>query len=286
MMTTIWSGLALGAIYALIALGYHLVFVSSNTFNFAHAQLVMLGVFVSFWGLVTLKLPTVVVLVLAAAVVATVATIEERVAIRTVTGTEGQLITTVGFATLLDGLTQVIWGGEPLQVPFFGSDRVWNVFGGRVFPVELMLMLVAVAVAVLIAFTGRNSMLGLAMLAVSEDREAALMRGINVRALAIGAFAVSGAFAGLLGPIVGPKTFAVATLGSALALKGFVAMAIGGFGSAAGALVGGLSVGMIESLAGRYMGSSYSTLMIFSALLLVLLLKPTGLFGTMRERVV
>ena len=285
-MTTVWSGLALGAIYALIALGYHLVFISSNTFNFAHAQLVMLGVFVSFWGLVTLKLPTVVVLLLAAAVVAGVATVEERVAIRTVTGTEGQLITTVGFATLLDGVTQVIWGGEPLQVPFFGPDRAWDVLGGRVFPVELLLVVIAVAVAVLIAFVGRHSMLGLAMLAVSEDREAALMRGINVRALGIGAFAASGAFAGLLGVVVGPKTFAVATLGSALALKGFVAMAIGGFGSAAGALVGGLSVGLIEALAGRYMGSSYATLMVFSALLLVLLLKPTGLFGTLRERVV
>jgi branched-chain amino acid transport system permease protein len=286
MMTTIWAGLALGAIYALIALGYHIVFVSSNAFNFAHAQLVMLGVFVSFWGLVTLKLPTIVVFGLAAGIVAAVAVVEERVAIRTVIGTEGQLITTVGFATLLDGVTQVFWGGEPLQVPFFGSSKVWDLFGGRVFPVEITLMIVAVAVAVVIAVVGRNTMLGLAMLALSEDREAALMRGINVRALAIGAFAVSGALAGLVGPIIGPKTFAVATLGSALALKGFVAMAIGGFGSASGALIGGLSVGLIESLAGRYLGASYSTLMVFSALLVVLLLKPAGLFGTVRERAV
>ena len=286
MMTTLLAGLALGAIYALIALGYHIVFVSSNAFNFAHAQLVMLGVFISYWGLVTLKLPTGIVFVLAALIVAAVAVVEERIAIRTVVGTEGQLITTVGFATLLDGTTQVIWGGEPLQVPFFGPDGVWNVLGGRVFPVELLLMLIAIAIAVVIAFTGRNTMLGLAMLAVSEDREAALMRGINVRALAIGAFAVSGAMAGLIGPVIGPKTFAVATLGSALALKGFVAMAIGGFGSAAGALVGGFAVGLIESVAGRYMGATYSTLMVFAALLVVLLLKPTGLFGTTRERAV
>jgi branched-chain amino acid transport system permease protein len=235
---------------------------------------------------VTLKLPTGIVFVLAAVIVAAVAVVEERIAIRTVVGTEGQLITTVGFATLLDGVTQVIWGGEPLQVPFFGPDGVWNVLGGRVFPVELLLMLIAIAIAVVIAFTGRNTMLGLAMLAVSEDREAALMRGINVRALAIGAFAVSGVMAGLIGPVIGPKTFAVATLGSALALKGFVAMAIGGFGSAAGALIGGFAVGLIESVAGRYLGATYSTLMVFAALLVVLLLKPTGLFGTTRERAV
>jgi branched-chain amino acid transport system permease protein len=286
MMTTIWAGLALGAIYALIALGYHIVFVSSNAFNFAHAQLVMLGVFLSYWGLVTLKLPALVVLLMAGAIVAAVAVLEERIGIRTIIGTEGQLITTVGFATLLDGVTQVIWGGEPLQVPFFGPDTVWNVAGGKVFPVELLLVLLAVLLAVVIALLGRSTMLGLAMLALSEDREAALMRGINVRALGVGAFAVSGALAGLLGPVLGPKTFAVATLGSALALKGFVAMAIGGFGSASGALIGGLAVGITESVAGRYLGSSFPTLMVFVALLAVLLLKPAGLFGTTRERAV
>jgi branched-chain amino acid transport system permease protein len=130
------------------------------------------------------------------------------------------------------------------------------------------------------------TVLGIALLAVSEDREAALMRGINVRALGIGAFAVSGIVAGLLGPLIGPKTFAVATLGSDLALKGFVAMAIGGFGSAPGALIGGFAVGLIESEAGRYLGASYSNLMIFAVLLGVLLLRPNGLFGHARERMV
>jgi branched-chain amino acid transport system permease protein len=180
----------------------------------------------------------------------------------------------------------VIWGGQPLQVPFFGPSKVVTLLDGRVFPVELVLMGAALVLTGLFVMISRGSMLGIAMLAVSEDREAALMRGINVRAMAIGAFAVSGAVAGLLGPIVGPKTFAVATLGSALALKGFVAMAIGGFGSAPGALIGGFAVGLIESESGRYLGTSYSTLMVFSALLLVLLLKPTGLFGHARERTV
>lgn len=285
-MNTIWSGLALGAIYGIVAIGYNIVFVSSNVFNFAHAQLIMLGTFLAYWGSVTLKLPTVLVFLLAGAITAVVAVVIERTAIRPVRGTEGQLVTTVGFATLLNGVTQVIWGGEPLQVPFFGSSKVVSVLGGRVFPVELTLIGVALLLTVAFVAVSRGSMLGLAVLAVSEDREAALMRGINVRALAIGAFAVSGLVAGLLGPLIGPKTFAVATLGSALALKGFVAMAIGGFGSAPGALIGGVAVGLIEAESGRYLGSSYSTLMVFVALLAVLLLKPTGLFGHARERVV
>lgn len=285
-MTVVWSGLALGAIYGLVALGYNIVFVTSNVFNFAQAQLLMLGTFVAFWGTVTLKLPTLLVFALSAGVVAVVAVVEERTAIRIIRGTEAQLVTTVGFATLLEGMSQVIWGGEPLQVPFSGPTGVLDLLGGRVFPVDLLLIGAAFVVTIGFVVISRRTMLGIAMLAVSEDREAASMRGINVRAFGIGAFAVSGAVAGLLGPIVGPKTFAVATLGAALALKGFVAMAIGGFGSAPGALIGGLAVGLIEALAIRYLGSSYATLMVFAALLLVLLLKPTGLFGHAQERTV
>jgi branched-chain amino acid transport system permease protein len=285
-MTIIWVGLSQGAIYGLVALGYNIVFVSSNVFNFAHAQLLTLGTFIAYWAAVTLKLPTVWVFLLPAAIVGCVAIVEERVAIRAVRGSEGQLVTTVGFLTLLQGVTQVIWGGQPLQVPFFGSSKVVSVLGGRVFPVELTLMGVAVVLAIGFVLVSRCSTLGVAMLAVSEDREAALLRGINVRALAIGSFAVTGALAGLLGPLVGPETFAVVTLGSSLALKGFVAMAIGGFGSGPGALIGGFAVGLIESLSGRYVGESYSNLMVFAVLLAVLLLRPTGLFGHARERVV
>jgi branched-chain amino acid transport system permease protein len=285
-MDAVWSGLALGAVYALVALGYHIVFVSSNAFNFAHAQLIMLGTFIVYWGSVTLKLPIGLVFLLAAVIVGGVAVVEERTAIRLVRGTEGQLVTTLGFATLLNGATQVIWGGSPLQVPFFGSSNVLVVAGGHVFPDDLILMGVAVVLTIGFVLVSRMTVLGIALLAVSEDREAALMRGINVRALGIGAFAVSGIVAGLLGPLIGPKTFAVATLGSDLALKGFVAMAIGGFGSAPGALIGGFAVGLIESEAGRYLGASYSNLMIFAVLLGVLLLRPNGLFGHARERMV
>ena len=120
------------------------------------------------------------------------------------------------------------------------------------------------------------TLLGIALLAVSEDREAAPLRGINVRALGLGAFAVSGIVAGLLGPLIGPKTFAVATLGSALALKGFVALAIGGFGSAARRTDRRLRRRSYRVSYGPLPGTSYSNLMIFAVLLLMLLLRPDG----------
>ena len=117
-----------------------------------------------------------------------------------------------------------------------------------------------------------------------EDREAAELRGINVRALAFAAFAASGLLAGMVGLFVGPVTFAVSTLGASLALKGFVALAIGGFGSFPGALVGGMVVGLVEIWSARLFGGDYVHLGIFVLLLLVLMLRPAGLFVRARER--
>ena len=125
-MTILWSGLALGAVYVLVAIGYNIVFVSSNTFNFAQAQLMMVGTFVAYTGLVTLKLPVLVVAVMATVTVMLLASVEEIVAIRPVADHQNQLVTTLGVATLLNGATQLIWGSEPLTVPFFGMrDRGW-----------------------------------------------------------------------------------------------------------------------------------------------------------------
>ncbi|GAA4545121.1 branched-chain amino acid ABC transporter permease [Pseudonocardia xishanensis] len=285
-MTLVWSGLALGAVYALVAIGYNLVYLSSHTFNFAQAQLMMVGTFVAYTGLVVLRLPVVVVAILAIVVVALAAAIEERVAVRPVPDHQTQLVTTLGVATVLNGLTQLIWGGQPLTVPFFGSEDLVSLLGGRVYPVELVLIGLAVLLVVVLAWLANRSMLGIALIGMAEDRDATQLLGIDVRKIAFWVFAASGALAGALGLFVGPKTYAVATLGAALALKGFVALAIGGFGSLPGALVGGLAVGLVESLAARYLGAEFSNLAVFVLLLVVLMTRPTGLFGRLRERVV
>jgi branched-chain amino acid transport system permease protein len=285
-VTLLWSGLALGAVYALVAIGYNIVFLSSHTFNFAQAQLVMVGTFVAYTGLVVQRLPVLVVALAATVIVMVLAGLEERFAVRPVPDHQTQLVTTLGVATLLNGATQLVWGGQPLTVPFFGGNDVVDLFGGRVYPAEIALLVLAVALVVGLSVLAKRSMLGLALMGMSEDREAAALRGVDVRKLAFWAFAASGALAGLLGLFVGPKTYAVATLGAALALKGFVALAIGGFGSLPGALIGGLTVGLVESLAARYLGAEYSNLAVFAVLLLVLMTRPSGLFGRVTERVV
>ncbi|WP_433377955.1 branched-chain amino acid ABC transporter permease [Streptosporangium sp. CA-115845] len=285
-MTLIYAGLSLGAVYALVAIGYNIVFVASRSFNFAQAQLMMIGTFVAYTGHVTLGLPAIVVILLAMIAVMLVASIEERIAVRPVADHQTQLITTLGFGTMLTGVAQLVWGSQPLDVPFVGAKGAITLLGGRLYTFELGLIVLAIVLVVVIHLYNRRMMSGLALVAMSQDDEAALLRGINVRKLAFVAFAVTGLLAGLMGFFVGPKTFAVATLGSALALKGFVALAIGGFGSFYGGLAGGFVVGLVEEHAARYLGSEFSNLSVFLILILVLMLRPTGLFGQVQERTV
>lgn len=285
-MTLIWGGLSLGAIYAIVAIGYNIVFISSKTFNFAHAQLTMVGAFVAYTGLVTWDLPVLVVVLMAAAAVAVIAAIEERIAIRPVGDMHNILVTTLGASILLDGIAQLTWGTQPLTVPFFAGDEAFTLLGGRAYPVELFLIVMAVLIVVALGIYSRRSLTGLALLGMAEDREAALLRGVNVRRMAFMAFVAAGALAGFVGMFVGSKTFAVSTLGAALALKGFVVLAIGGFGSMPGTLVGGTLVGLAEAYASRYLGGEYANLAVFLILITILMVRPAGLFVRTKERVV
>jgi branched-chain amino acid transport system permease protein len=285
-VTLILSGLALGAVYALVAIGYNIVFVSSKTFNFAHAQLMMVGAFVGYAGLVILQLPVIVAALFAGLAVGLLAFLEYIAAIRPVKDIHNILVTTLGASIFLDGATQLVAGGEPLRVPFMFGDDAIDFLGGRVYPVELALVVTVVLVVLGFIIYGRVSLTGLALRGMSEDSEVAQLRGVNVKRLAVLAFIFSGVLAGVLGVIVGPKTFAVATLAASLAIKGFVVLAIGGFGSMPGTLVGGLIVGLAEAFAARYLGSEFASITVFVILIVILLVRPGGLFVRSRERTV
>jgi branched-chain amino acid transport system permease protein len=263
-MTTVWAGLSVGAIYALVALGYNIVY----------------------WGLTQLGWPIVPILVVAVVIVALAAVTEERVAIRPVREIQGQLVTMVGSATLITGIIEIIWGQQALTVPSFFSNTPTHVLGGAVVPDDLVLIGLAVAGAVGFALVSRFTMIGLSALAVSEDREAAQMRGVRVRRIQLGVFAISGVLAGLLGPFIGPLTFASYTLPYSLALIGFVALALGGYGSIIGATLGAFALGLVEQYTDRYIGGNYENLMVFAILIIVLMIVPNGVFGARRERMV
>lgn len=282
MLTTLVAGLSLGAIYCLVAIGYSLIYTTTGVFNFAHPQLVMLGTFIAYWGIVTMELPIVVVFLVAGLVVGLVALIVEKIAIGPLQGrgAHGELLTTVGVATLLDGVTSLIWGREPLRVPFFGAEESMKVFGTSLGWNGLLLIATAAVAAVGVHQWSRRSMMGLTSLATAEDREAARLRGINVRMLSVGIVVATGVFAGLTGPILGPSTYAVVSLAPALAIRGFIVMFIGGLGNPIGVLIGGMTLGMIEVYGGLWIGDQYRGLIVLAVLLTVLLAKPS------KERVV
>ena len=142
-MTTIWAGLSVGAIYVLVALGYNIVFIGAGTFNFAHANLLMVGVFIAYWGLAQHGLPVLVVFIVAGLGVLLLASAEERIAFRPVHHLEGHLVTSVGAAVLITGAVQLIWGVQALQVPFILHNKPTSFLGGRVAPVELWLIVIA-----------------------------------------------------------------------------------------------------------------------------------------------
>lgn len=281
-MTIVWAGLSVGAVYALIAIGYNITMTFGGVFNFAHGAFVVLAGFFSWFLIDEQGWPWWSAALLGAIAGAALAAIEELVAVRPVLRVEHShalLVTTVGATVLIEGILMATWGEEPKSFPFFGGQDPLTLLGGRVAPVDLWLIVAAVVAGVGLHIFSRRSLWGLAARGATTDPEAAKIRGINVAALRTGSFALAGALAGLLGPLLTPKTGASVGLTITLTVFGFVALAVGGFGSFLGSILGGLGIGLVQAYCSRYLGVEYPPVMLFGILLLVLLLKPTGLLG-------
>jgi branched-chain amino acid transport system permease protein len=288
MASVILTGLTLGSIYVLVAVGYNIVFITTGAFNFAQSAIVMFGTFLAHQFGVVDGLPIGVVVLLGAALGALIGIVVEAVAMRPVAGKglHGELVTTMGVVAVLQGVVLVIWGADILPVPAVLSSDVLEIAGGRI--TQDALLLVGAAVVICLGFWAwfRFSLLGVACLATSDDSQAATLCGINVRFLSLLALAMSGALGAGIAPLVGTQTLAIVTSAAAVIVKSFLALAIGGFGSFPGVLIGGFLVGIVEAGALRYLGSAAPELILFGFLILVLLVKPSGLFGQPRERTV
>lgn len=174
-MTIVLAGLASGAVYALVAIGYNIVFLSQKTFNFAQAALMMLGTFVAYLGIAVYGLPWWLATIIAGVLIALVAALQEFASIRFVSEHHNILVTTLGASVIMEGVAQIIWGGEPRRVPFFLGDQVLDFAGGRVYPVEIALVVIAVLLVFGLTQFGQRSMTGIALLGMSEDSEAAVL---------------------------------------------------------------------------------------------------------------
>jgi branched-chain amino acid transport system permease protein len=284
-MTVVWAGLAVGALYALVATLFNLCMAQTGVFNFAAPQMVMVGAFVTYelYGVLHLWYPLVVILSVLAGAVA--GALVELLAVRFIPGGgHTVLVTTVGASFLIEGLAFVRYDTNAYTVPFVVRDKVLSVLGGRISIVDIVLVILAVAVTTAAAVVSRRTRWGLNGRAATMDRQAAAIRGVNVRLNQTSAFAVAGAIGGLVGVLAGAKIHASFDVGTALVVYAFVAFALGGIGSYWGCLIGGIAVGMLQAFTTRYVNGSAALIITFGLLLVVLLVRPTGLFGLARLR--
>jgi branched-chain amino acid transport system permease protein len=288
MANTIWTGLVLGSIYALVATGFTIAMVPTGVFNFAQGAIVVGGTFVTYQLLAVSGVPDGWALILTALAGAAAGLLCEVLTVRPLRWARGSvdnaLVTTVGASTVIAGLIGVKWGYLPLRVPFHGPSGYVHFLGAVSSPLEIFTVAGAVVSALAFEALFRYTRRGQACLAVAEDRDPAMLRGVNVSRLSLAAFTAAGAFGGLAGFLIGPTTYADVTLAPTLALAGFVAVALGGQGSFTGGLLGGLVVGIVSTLAATYLGANYADLAVLALLLTTLALRPKGLGGTAAAR--
>ncbi|WP_406118017.1 branched-chain amino acid ABC transporter permease [Streptomyces sp. NBC_00989] len=278
-LQTLVGGLSLGAVYALVAMGFSLVYRTMGLVNFAHADIAMIGAYAASTFYLTSKLPFAVAMVVAIVVTGAIGLVIERV-LRPLENKDFDLmlIGTIGFGIVLQAVAILIWGTTGRAVPSPVQAAPLDLFGIRVRTYDLLVMGVAALAVIGLAWFLARTKRGAAMQAVAMDHEAATAVGIDVGRSNALAFSIGAGLAALAGGLVGPMLYVDASLGGALGIKGFAAAMLGGFGSIPGAVVGGLAIGVLDSYAaGHFQG--YSVLVTFLVFTVAIMIRPTGVFG-------
>jgi branched-chain amino acid transport system permease protein len=276
------SGIAQGCIYGLIALGFVLIYKATETVSFAQGELMMLGAFGGLAGMTFLGFPFWLSVLCAIAGMALFGALLERVVIRPILGQPAFSIVmlTIGIGYVARGLITMIpnIGTETHTLPVPYKDQIWKV-GGLVLNVEQMVVIVATALLCGILFTVfKYSKIGIAMQASSQNQLAAYYMGIPVKRINGLVWGLAAAVAAIAGLLLAPITFVHANMGF-IGLKAFPAAVVGGFGSLPGAIVGGLIIGIVESLSGFYLPDGFKDIAAYVVVLIMLMVKPNGLFG-------
>jgi branched-chain amino acid transport system permease protein len=280
------SGIALGMIYAVIAFGYQLTFATSGTLNFGQGEALMLGAlvglslvgtihggpYISYWLMVPL------VMIFGALQGMFVERIGVRPAIR-IKSEFGWIMSTIALAIIFKNVAENIWGKDVLPFPSPISSEPFTVLGANIQPMQVAVIIGAVAIMLAVEIFNRKSIYGKAVVATSNDRDAAGLMGINTGMVITFSYALSSATAAFAGALIAPLTLTSATMGASLGLKAFAVAIIGGLTSGVGAIVGGIILGIAETATGFYLSTGYKEVPGLVLLLLVLAVKPSGLFG-------
>lgn len=282
-LNLLFSGIAIGSIYALIAHGFNITFRTMKMINFGHGSFMMITVFIAL-AFYNAGLPLFVAMLTAIIVNMIFGILLERIAVRPllkISGSHGWLVSTLGAGIILQAVATMIWGSQAYAFPeiIFQTSDVIQFASARISLQYVLIIVAAVMIMILLEMLMERTLWGRAMKATAYDTEYAQLVGINTKVVAMVSFAISALLASIAGLLVAPITGIDPAFGLALMLKGFVAVVIGGMGSSKGALVGGMSVGLLEMLVNGYISSQMGNTVVFIFLIIALVLKPTGIFG-------
>ncbi|HYF94000.1 MAG TPA: branched-chain amino acid ABC transporter permease [Symbiobacteriaceae bacterium] len=281
-------GLTLGATYALIAIGFSLVFRSVGLLNFTHPEFMMMGAMVGLTVTSRYNLSPIFAILASGLASGLLALLVERTAIAPIMKRQGQrinqIIASLGWATVLTNAAMLIWGPQPMAYRHTFGGTVWKIGSVPVAAQHVFILSSSLVLMVALQLFFKYTRLGLAMRATADDSTMALLTGIETRHIVSATFFLSGSLAGMAGVLIGSLFYASFDLGQ-YGLRALSAAVIGGFGDPVGAVLGGFVLGVVETLSGTYVSSAYRDAMAFAIAILVLLVRPYGLVGRRRRTV-
>ena len=279
---TLISGLSLGSIYALIALGYTMVYGIAKMLNFAHGDIIMIGAYAGIIAVAQMGLPPLIAVLLSILICALLGVLIEFLAYKPLRQAPplSVLITAIGVSYFLQNLALILFGSQQKAYPTIVQLGQVTIGSVTIDGVTILTLLVTALIMVVLSFFINRTRMGKAMRAVSEDMDAARLMGINVNSTISFTFAVGSALAGI-GSVLYCCSYpqATPTMGSMLGLKAFVAAVLGGIGSIPGAMIGGIAIGLCECFVSAIGLSAWKDAVTFAILIIVLLVKPTGFLG-------
>ncbi len=285
-LNTLISGLSLGSVYAIIALGYTMVYGIAKMLNFAHGDVIMIGGYISFFAASRFGLPPIAGIAAAMAVCTALGILIERFAYKPLRQAPSLavLITAIGMSYLLQNAAQLLWTPNPRMYTSIVPMKRLPIEGVTITYISILTIAACIIVMICLTLFINRTKTGKAMRAVSEDKAAAQLMGINVNQTISTTFAIGSALAAIAGvllcsayPVLTPTT------GSMPGIKAFTAAVFGGIGSIPGAFVGGLLLGVIENMAKAYISTELSDAIVFAVLIIVLLVKPAGILGRQKK---
>jgi len=275
------SGLTIGAIYALVALGFNIIHNATGIVNFVQCEFVTLGGMMIYTFHTLLRIPLPLSFFLSTATVVFVGALIERGPIR-IAKSKAIIVLifiTIGISSTIRGTALLTWGPDNVPIPSFSGEKVIRIFGAAILPQHLWIFAITIGVVIFLQYFFHHTLIGKAMRATAFNRRAASLVGISVNRMILLSFAMSGGLGAVGGIIIAPVTTTSYDTGIMLALKGFAAAILGGYGNSTGAIVGGLILGVLESLGAGLISSKFKNAFAFFILLLVLFFKPAGLLG-------